>query len=401
MRPLSFTKTQKGKDTTKNNDLVYTDDSLGIYMLADGMGPDLDGAMASTMIVESFKNFITNQRETVVRLFNEKDYQQISLLLKNEMYQTSVQLYTTSMEEKKDLRVQFVCLLQHNMDGLIFFCGNVGINLIREQKVYPLITDENRDTVGILGSPSSPQVGSMKVDLFPNDVLVLFSDGLMDIINSRQDVLSDIAYNPRRSLDALFSTPSKDNATCLVLQFPSLSGKEDRIAKRKHREYSVVQSIPIFKSLTMSELNVVMSIVTEAKFKDGETLVKEGDKSNGLFVIVSGECEIIVGNKKVATVKQGTYIGEVSWIDGAPRSATVRAKGDVEVLFFERKGLLKAMSKNPGLAVKILGTIAQILAKRLRVTNAKLNKLIDKYKEVKSALKEYEDLEIVEVVKPE
>ena len=400
MKPFTYTKTTRGTKADRNNDVILMDDKLGLYVIADGINRDIDGGLASTEVLESLKNLLLKQKETVDRLFDEKDYQQLSLMVKNQMYQTSVRLYTKGMEERKDLRVQFVAILLREFTGLIFYCGRGGIGLIREGKFYPLITEEYRDSEGLIGSASSPQVGSVKIDLFPDDIVLIYSDGASSYIESSTEAIVS-SKDPRRLLERVFESPSEDNATCILLQFPSAEGRAGQEAIRRSRGYHVVQSIPIFRALTMAELNQMMTIVTEAKFKDGEVIVKEGDRSNGLFVITDGSCDVLVSNKRVATIQAGTYIGEVSWIDGAPRSATVRARGPVEVLFFERKSLLRLMSKNPGLAVKILGTIAQILAKRLRITNEKLNRLLDKYKEVKSALREYEALEVVEVVTPE
>src|SRR5438128_2574135 len=70
------------------------------------------------------------------------------------------------------------------------------------------------------------------------------------------------------------------------------------------------------------------------KFRAGDTIISEGESGDSAFLIVSGSVEVSVGQgaatKSVGSLAAGDVFGEMSLIDAAPRSATVRAKTDTE-----------------------------------------------------------------------
>jgi CRP-like cAMP-binding protein len=69
-------------------------------------------------------------------------------------------------------------------------------------------------------------------------------------------------------------------------------------------------------------------------YGDGEVIVREGDAGTSMCIVQRGRVVITVGpdRKEVARIEAGGYFGEMSLLTGAPRSATVTAKGDCEVL---------------------------------------------------------------------
>jgi len=99
--------------------------------------------------------------------------------------------------------------------------------------------------------------------------------------------------------------------------------------------------------------------------KAGETIFKEGDEAQQLFVIKSGEVRIQAGNRTLAELSTNHIFGEMALIDDAPRSATAVAKTDVELVPISEKQFLFLVSQTPFFALKVM----RVLARRLRATN--------------------------------
>jgi CRP-like cAMP-binding protein len=108
--------------------------------------------------------------------------------------------------------------------------------------------------------------------------------------------------------------------------------------------------------------------------RDGELLFSEGERSTELIMIVSGMCKItkVIGGaeKDLATLKAGEILGEMSHFDDAPRSATARAVGTLNVLSFAREnfGMIFELHHKwtlhliQALATRIHGTFKRLVA---------------------------------------
>ncbi|SRR5579871_19636 len=100
-------------------------------------------------------------------------------------------------------------------------------------------------------------------------------------------------------------------------------------------------------------------------FKAGDVIFREGDEARDLFVIKSGQVRVQIGNRTVAELAADSIFGEMALIDSEPRSATVVATTDVELVPVSEKQFLFLVSQTPFFALKVM----RVLAQRLRVTN--------------------------------
>lgn len=99
--------------------------------------------------------------------------------------------------------------------------------------------------------------------------------------------------------------------------------------------------------------------------KPGETIFKEGEAAKELYVIKSGEVDIQVGNRLLATLEANDIFGEMALIDSAPRSATAVAKTDVALVPISKTSFLALVSRAPTFALDIM----TMMARRLRAAN--------------------------------
>lgn len=100
-------------------------------------------------------------------------------------------------------------------------------------------------------------------------------------------------------------------------------------------------------------------------FKPSQTIFKEGEYGDTMYVLVEGVVEVLVGYKVVGAFQPVEIFGEMSVIDAGPRSATVRAKGPCKLAPVNQKRFLFLIQQKPQLALHIM----KILVERIRWMN--------------------------------
>ncbi len=100
-------------------------------------------------------------------------------------------------------------------------------------------------------------------------------------------------------------------------------------------------------------------------FKAGETIFREGDPADVIYVIKDGRVDVTTGNRLLATLDALDIFGEMALVDKSPRSATVTAATDVTLVPVTEKQFLFLVSQTPFFAIKVM----RVLVGRLRVAN--------------------------------
>jgi CRP-like cAMP-binding protein len=109
-------------------------------------------------------------------------------------------------------------------------------------------------------------------------------------------------------------------------------------------------------------------------YVNGETLIREGVESPSLFILLEGEVEVVVqGIGRVATLGSGEIIGEMSFVDKAPPSATVLAQSSAKVLVLQKSEVDDHLTQDPAFAARFYRALAIFLSDRLRGTVQRKN----------------------------
>ncbi len=125
--------------------------------------------------------------------------------------------------------------------------------------------------------------------------------------------------------------------------------------------------VPLFASFNKKELQKIAKASTELDVKAGKTLVEQGRVGHEFFLIVEGKASVKRNGRKVADLGPGDYFGELSLLSRLPRNADVVAEEDLKVLVLGQREFNGVLDEVPGLAHKMLAT----MAKRLREADAK------------------------------
>ena len=96
----------------------------------------------------------------------------------------------------------------------------------------------------------------------------------------------------------------------------------------------------------------------EVTVETGKDIVTEGSTGHEFFMILDGEANVSRGGKKVAALSGGDYFGELSILDRSPRNATVTATTPMTLLVLGQREFSGVLDEVPGLAHKLLITMA-------------------------------------------
>jgi CRP-like cAMP-binding protein len=133
----------------------------------------------------------------------------------------------------------------------------------------------------------------------------------------------------------------------------------------------------MFAGLDERELARLASIARSKTLPVGEALFDQGDESDGLYFVVTGLIRIYLtaSDGREATIsilEDGEVIGEISLLDGLPRSAGAAALTDSTLIFIPREPFLALLDSSPGIARQIILTLCE----RLRAANSQVDQAI-------------------------
>ena len=140
---------------------------------------------------------------------------------------------------------------------------------------------------------------------------------------------------------------------------PPARRPEQRPRLTKRRSAVALAGVPLFEGFSRRHLSYLAGEADEVSFTAGEHLVQEGLLGETLFVILEGQAKVVRGGKTVGRVIPGDFVGELSTIDGGPRTASVVAETPVLAVRLFRRTLIELLKKEPLLSVKLLQGIAR------------------------------------------
>jgi len=143
---------------------------------------------------------------------------------------------------------------------------------------------------------------------------------------------------------------------------------------------AVLKQIGLFQGLDSMELVQVSKLVKHKRFKAGDIVLKDGEPGSSLFVVKKGEFRAFLGqglnSAEVALFQSGASFGEVALLDHGPRSASVEAVTDGELLEFDVQAFQTLMAHSDDMKIKLLTNISTDLVTKLRRTNDTLALLL-------------------------
>jgi CRP-like cAMP-binding protein len=123
--------------------------------------------------------------------------------------------------------------------------------------------------------------------------------------------------------------------------------------------------------LSDQDIEWMSSVGRIVDLTDGETFITEGIETKDIFIITNGAAEVdTYGVGIIAVLRTGEIVGEMSFVDKAPPSATVRARGQLSFLAIDKQIVQARLDQDAGFAGRLYKALAIFMADRLRETTA-------------------------------
>ncbi len=141
---------------------------------------------------------------------------------------------------------------------------------------------------------------------------------------------------------------------------------------------SLLREIPLFESMEEADLVALGNKLTAKTFAEGDVIFAQGDEGDSMYLIQEGAVDIVAGSggKRVtlASLFGGQYFGELSLLDGAPRSAAALATRPTHALALERDDFVDFVKRRPEAALSIMHEIGE----RMRATNELMTRTVSR-----------------------
>jgi len=138
----------------------------------------------------------------------------------------------------------------------------------------------------------------------------------------------------------------------------------------------LLQRIPLFESLEKDDLDALGNKLREVRIESGHNVFAQGDEGDAMYVIQDGAVDIVAGTGKqkviVSSLFKQQYFGELSLLDGAPRSATAVASRPTLLLALDRDDFVDFIRRRPEAALSVMHEVGE----RIRATNELMTRTV-------------------------
>jgi CRP/FNR family cyclic AMP-dependent transcriptional regulator len=135
----------------------------------------------------------------------------------------------------------------------------------------------------------------------------------------------------------------------------------EEVTLAKAKLDAVIAAVPLFESLSKRHLKKIAGLTSTVEYNAGDTVIQEGEPGDSFFVTVSGQAKVVSGGKTLHRLIPGDHFGEISLLDGRPRSASVVAETPLSLLRLTRASFLRLVKEDADLARALLASLARMV----------------------------------------
>jgi CRP/FNR family transcriptional regulator, cyclic AMP receptor protein len=122
----------------------------------------------------------------------------------------------------------------------------------------------------------------------------------------------------------------------------------------------VLATFPVFSGVANRRLRKLVRHARIAEYGPGDIVVEQGSPGDSLYLILSGSAKVR-GKPAARPLGIGDYFGELGLLDGVPRSATVVATGELQVMRIPRRSFLSLARRYPAISLKMASNLGRQL----------------------------------------
>jgi len=400
-----FAATDVGRVREHNEDNFLVDKKLQLFIVADGMGGHAAGEVASALAVRTIHEEIKRERQLLTdyvagaRGGARVTANDVTGLLDHALQRACSRIHEEAQGDanKRGMGTTLSALLVLGHQGFIAHVGDSRIYLARGGRINQItedhtvfnelirrgkLTQEQIEKVAqknaitrAVGVYERVDVDTLVIEVLPGDQFLLATDGLTGYLDDAEELRPHLAATEgdtatKGLVNVANSRGGKDNITVVLVRI--YGDVSDEHAQRVALKREVLAKMPLFARLTERELLRVMQAVQVREYKDGEVVIREGDRGEELFIVLRGQVRVSRGGETLTRLGAGEHVGEMALIRAVPRSATVSSEGASELISISRSDFFEILRKEHEIAVKMLWQFLGVLADRLDATSSEL-----------------------------
>jgi len=127
---------------------------------------------------------------------------------------------------------------------------------------------------------------------------------------------------------------------------------------RKDQKVELIKAVPLFAGLSKAQLGHIAQIADEVDVGEGKELIAQGDRGRQFFVLVEGGADVRRNGRKVNTLQDGDFFGEIALVSDRPTTATVTATRPSRLLVVTASGFRRLLRESPDVQLKVLQALA-------------------------------------------
>jgi CRP-like cAMP-binding protein len=124
---------------------------------------------------------------------------------------------------------------------------------------------------------------------------------------------------------------------------------------------TVIAAVPLFESLSKRHIKKIASLTSTEEYDAGATVIQEGEPGDSFYVTIMGQAKVVTGGRTLHRLIPGDHFGEISLLDGRPRSASVVAETPLSLLRLPRSSFLRIVREDADLARALLASLARMV----------------------------------------
>jgi len=306
-------------------------------------------------------------------------------------------------EKKRGMGTTLVAVLFLGSQAFIIHVGDSRIYLMRNGNLEQLTEDHNvynefikkkkidlgnaaklapkQAITRAVGVYEHCEPETLVIDVAAGDRFLLCTDGLSGYFDAPEGSPEELAQkltapDPDSVVVDLVDTANnrggKDNITAVLVALEAMEADDEERLSQLETQKSVLASTPLFSALNARELRQVLQVTEVEQYIDRQMIVREGEQGEQLYIVLSGQVEVMRSGAPVARLDPGEHFGEMALIRNQPRSASARAMGPTQLMVIHRKDFFEILRTEHRLAVKLLWQFTGVLANRLAETTRNL-----------------------------
>ena len=401
-----FAATDVGRVRDHNEDNYLVDKKLALFIVCDGMGGHAAGEVASALAVRTVHEEVRKQRQLVDDFAagatgaSAVSVREILNLLEFSVQRACARIHEEAAADsgKRGMGTTLSAVLFVGNKGFIAHVGDSRIYMMRDGRVQQVTEDHtvfnelikrgklSREQIEkvahknaitrAVGVYERVEVDTLAIEVLPGDLFLICSDGLHGYLETNDELAKLLAaHEPDKQAQALIDHANgkggKDNITNIIVRVEANEADLQR-ARKLTAKREILAKMALFSRLTERELLRVMQVAAVKEYQPGEVVMREGDKGDELFIVLSGKVAVVRGEAILTHLGPGEHVGEMALIRSVPRSASVVAEGVSELVAIKRGDFFDILRREHELAIKFLWQFLGVLADRLDATSRDL-----------------------------